>query len=91
MDLKKVTKNVHELKKLNMTKEMLEKQIEALKDEIKSEMTEAETDEILGTDYKVTWKWIHSESFDTKRFKEEHEKLAKRYVKANDTRRFCVA
>lgn len=91
MDLKKVTKNVHELRKLNMEKDELEKKIESLKDEIKSEMTAGKTDEVAGADYKVTWKWIHSESFDTKRFKAEHEKLAKRYMKGSDTRRFCVA
>lgn len=91
MDVKEIGKTVKEIRELTRMKEELENEIKKLQDSIKDEMTKENTDEIKGIDYKVTWKWIHSENFDTKRFKEEHARLAKRYINGKDTRRFCVA
>ena len=88
MDKKVVGKNVRELKKLARAKEEIEKRMEFIKNNIKGEMTKENIDEIAGDDYKVTWKWVHSDNFDTKRFKAEHEKLAKRYMKGSNVRKF---
>lgn len=67
---------------------VLKKEIEALKNDIKSEMGESELAESEG--YIVTWKSYASERFDSKRFKEEHPDTYKRYITYTEGRRFTL-
>jgi predicted phage-related endonuclease len=80
---------VKELKELKLLAEDLEVEIKATEDVIKSIMGDSE--ELRAGEYKVTWKPVVSERFDSKAFKATHSELYNQYTKQSTTRRFCVA
>ena len=66
-------------------------EVEALKDEIKSEMTARGVEELEAGKYIVRWTTILSNRFDTTSFKREHGEMYKMYTKQSTSRRFAVA
>ncbi len=86
-----LTSKVRELKELKMMAEELAAEITAIEDIIKAEMTTRETDELITGEYKIRWKTVVSNRFDTTAFKETHADLYEQYTKTTETRRFTVA
>ena len=86
-----LTSKVKELKELKMMAEELSAEITAIEDVIKAEMTARETDELITGEYKIRWKKVVSNRFDTTSFKKTHADLYEQYTKATETRRFTVA
>lgn len=82
---------VHELRELQRMAAELADMIEAIKDEIKANMTETGTDSLTGTDWMITWKQVTSSRIDTKALQRELPDLVKRYTVETTTRRFCIA
>lgn len=82
---------VHELRELQRMAAELADMIEAIKDEIKANMTENNTDSLTGTDWMITWKQVTSSRIDTKALQRELPDLVKRYTVETTTRRFCIA
>ncbi len=64
---------------------------EALKDEIKAEMLNRDTEEITAGRYICRWTSVLSNRFDTTTFKKEHAEMYKQYTKQSSSRRFSIA
>ena len=62
--------------------------IEGLKDEIKQYMTEHNTDILIGTEHKATYKPVASSRVDTTALKKELPDIAAQYTKTTETKRF---
>lgn len=91
MSTNELTSKVKELKELKMMAEELAAEITAIEDSIKAEMTARETEELITGEYKIRWKKVVSNRFDTTAFKKTHADLYEQYTKTTETRRFTVA
>lgn len=79
------------LQRLDEIKELirkLDKEKKQLEQEIQVKMGENEI-AIIG-DRRVTWKTIHSNRFDSKRFKQDHPDLYKKYINETSYRKFQI-
>lgn len=80
---------MRELAEYTALKEEMEMQIEALKDEVKSYMTEQGVDEVLAEDgSKATWREVISNRFDSTAFKKDFLDIYKEYTKKTTSKRF---
>ena len=67
--------------------EQLQAEAESIKDELKGQMMEHETEELEGTGWRATWHNTKNSRFDSKRFKTDHADLYDQYtVKTTGTR-----
>ena len=64
---------------------------EALRDSIKAEMLERDTEELEAGKYIVRWTSVLSNRFDTTAFKKQHSELYKSFTKQVASKRFSVA
>ena len=63
---------------------------EALRDSIKAEMLEQNTEELEAGAYIVRWTSVLSQRFDTTAFKKSHSDMYKEYTKQVSSRRFTI-
>lgn len=77
-----------ELAEYTMMKEEAENRIESLKADIKSYMAANDTDTVIGSEHKATYKKVVSNRFNSTAFKNEHAELYKEYVKPVTSTRF---
>ncbi|MDO4175208.1 MAG: hypothetical protein Q4D42_10640 [Eubacteriales bacterium] len=82
---------VKQLRELRRMSEELETEMETIKDQIKQHMTMQNVDELIGTDWKVTYKTVNSSRFDTKAFRKDHAVMAEKYTKQTSVRRLTIA
>ena len=83
---------IEELNELEAMIEDIKVQAEAIKDDIKNEMTERNVDEMMVEDYIVRYIDVLTTRFDTKRFKEQlGEGLYNEYTKQVSSKRFSIA
>lgn len=85
-----VVSKIEQLKELEALVREAEKEVEALKDEIKAEMTKRNTEELEAGRYVVRWTSVVSNRFDSTAFKKEMGELYGRYVKQSESRRFSI-
>lgn len=78
------------IKELEAERTELEKRLEALKDEIKEELTVRGVDETEAGEYTVRYKDITSERFDSKAFKASYSNLYGQFLKTTTTKRFSI-
>lgn len=64
-------------------------EVEALKDEIKAAMGDAET--VQAGEYKITWKAVKSSRIDTAALKKALPDVAQAFTRESCTRRFSIA
>ena len=64
---------------------------EALRDEIKAEMLDRETEELVAGAYIVRWTSILSNRFDTTSFKKVYGDLYKAFTKQVSSKRFSIS
>ena len=64
---------------------------EAIRDSIKAEMLERETEELTAGQYIVRWTSVISNRFDTTSFKKVMPDVYKAYTKAVSSRRFSIS
>ena len=81
---------IEQLKELEALVREAEKEVEALKDEIKAEMTKRNTDELEAGRYVVRWTNVLTDRFDSKALKQEMGELYNRYVRTTESRRFSI-
>ncbi len=91
MSMNDIQGKVNDLRSLRMMQEELEKEITAIQNEIKAHMTDTNTDEISGPDFKVTWKLITTSRLDTAGLKKAAPDLFQQFQKVSETRRFLIA
>lgn len=81
---------VEELKELEALIKTAEKEVEALKDEIKRELTEKNTDEVTVGRYTIRWTKVESDRFDSTRFKSAMPDIYDMYIKHTHSKRFSI-
>lgn len=91
MSINEIASKVAELRELRRMAEELQSEIDTITDAIKEHMTAHDTDEISGTDYKITWKPVTRSTIDGAALKKELPEIAARYTKTTTSRRFNVA
>ena len=91
MSISEMNIKVKELRELRRMAEELNAEIEALQDSIKAEMTARSTDEISGTDWRITWKNVTSSRLDTTALKKAMPEIAAQITKSTASRRFVLA
>lgn len=88
MDLLAKIRSLKELEKLISE---AQEELDSIKDELKAEMTNRNTEELDVDIFKIRYKTVKSNRFDTTAFKITHKELYDQYVKQTESRRFTVA
>lgn len=82
---------IKELKKHKREVEELQHNIDAIQSEVKEEMLRRGVEQIMTTDYKISWQTVSSVRLDTKSLKEERPDIYARYAVTAETKRFLVS
>ena len=91
MATNEIIRKLNELSELRRMADELNAEIEAIQDEIKAHMTEADTDTLTAGAFKVTWKAVTSTRIDTAALRKDLPEIWQEYGKTTTTRRFSVA
>ena len=86
-----ITTKIAALKELEDLIEEAKAEAETLRDEIKSEMLNRNTEEMEAGQYIIRWTSVLSQRFDTTGFKKAYADLYKEYTKQVASRRFSIA
>ena len=86
-----ITSKIEALKDLESLIEEAKAEAEALRDEIKSEMLNRDTEELEAGQYIVRWTSVLTQRFDTTAFKKVMPDVYKSYTKQISSRRFTIA
>ena len=65
--------------------------IDGLKDELKAIMQERNTDTLTGTEHKASYKAVTSSRIDTTALKKDAPKIAAKYTRTTESRRFTFS
>ena len=82
---------IEALKDLESLIEEAKAEAEALRDEIKTEMLNRNTEELEAGQYIVRWTSVLTQRFDTTAFKKVMPEVYKEYTKQVSSRRFSIA
>ena len=85
---------ISKIEALNEWEALLEEaqnEAEAIRDSIKAEMLERETEELIAGQYIIRWTPVLSTRFDTAAFKKVYGELHKAYTKQTASRRFSIS
>ena len=91
MATNEIISKLTELAELRKMADELTAEIEAIQDEIKAHMTEADTDTLTAGAFKVTWKAVTSTRIDTAALRKDLPEIWQEYGKTSTTKRFSVA
>ena len=91
MATNEIISKLNELTELRKMAEDLNAEIEAIQEEIKAHMTEADTDTLIAGQYKVSWKSVTSTRIDTTALRKDLPEVWQEYGKTTTSRRFSVA
>ena len=91
MSTVEITSKIEALKDLESLIEEAKAEAEALRDEIKSEMLNRDTEELEAGQYIVRWTSVLTQRFDTTAFKKIMPDVYKEYTKQVSSRRFSIA
>ena len=86
-----ITGKIEALKDLESLIEEAKAEAEALRDEIKTEMMNRNTEEMEAGQYIVRWTSVLTQRFDTTAFKKVLPDVYKEYTKQISSRRFSIA
>ena len=86
-----ITSKIEALKELEALIEEAKAEAETLRDEIKAEMLNRNTEEMEAGQYIVRWTSVLSQRFDTTGFKKAYGELYKDFTKQTASRRFSIA
>lgn len=85
---------IAKIEKMNEWEEMIaeaQAEVNLLKDSIKAEMAERETEELEAGSYIVRYKTVSTSRFDSTSFKKTYEDLYKAFLKQTTSRRFSIS
>ena len=91
MNTHEMESKVKELRELCRMSDELDAEIAALQDSIKAEMTARSTEELTGSDWRITWKSITSRRLDTTALRKALPEVADHFTRETTTRRFVLA
>ena len=90
MSTKEIISKIEALTEWEAIIEEAKAEAEALRDSIKAEMLEKNTEELEAGAYIVRWTSILTNRFDTTAFKKSHGEMYKEYTKQVSSRRFTI-
>ena len=90
MSTVEITSKIEALKDLESLIEEAKAEAEALRDEIKTEMLNRDTEELEAGQYIVRWTSVLTQRFDTTAFKKVMPEVYKEYTKQVSSRRFSI-
>jgi predicted phage-related endonuclease len=91
MSANEMTTKIEALRELEELIEEAKAEAEAIRDEIKTEMLNRNTEELAAGQYIVRWTEILSNRFDTTGFKKIYGDLYKAFTKQTASRRFTIS
>lgn len=86
-----IASKIEQLKELEELIEEAKAEAEALRDEIKNEMLQRNTEELEAGKYIVRWTSVLSQRFDSTAFKRALPEVYKAYIKQSASRRFSIS
>lgn len=86
-----ITSKIEALKELEALIEEAKAEAEALRDEIKTEMLNRNTEEMIAGSYIIRWTSVLSQRFDSTAFKRAMPEVYKAYIKQISSRRFSIS
>ena len=90
MSMGELEVKIRQFKQLQRTQEALEAELEAIKNEIKGEMTARNVEEITAGEYKVRWVEVKNSQLDTKALRAALPEVVARFTVERVTKRFTV-
>lgn len=91
MSTTEITAKVEKIKTLQTMISEMTDEMESLKDEVKAEMTARGVDEMSISCFRVHYKEVTSNRFDTTAFKRVHNDLYNEFCKESKSRRFSIS
>lgn len=91
MSVNELERKIAKMQEWESLAEEAKAEAEALKDEIKAELLERDTEELEAGKFIIRWTSILSNRFDTTSFKKEHSELYKQFTKQVASKRFSIA
>ena len=91
MSIYEVDAKVKELRELRDMEAEVKSAIAVIEDSLKAELLAKNTEVLAGTDYRVTWKTVVTNRFDSAAFKLTHADLFAQFSRSTTTRRFVIA
>ena len=91
MSTHELTAQIESLRALEELIEEAKMEAEVLKDTIKQEMMNRDTEEIMAGQYIVRWTSVLSQRFDTTAFKKVMPEVYKAYTKQVSSKRFTIS
>ena len=91
MSTTEITTKIEALKDLESLIEEAKAEAETLRDEIKAEMLNRDTEELEAGQYIIRWTSVLSQRFDTTAFKKVMPEVYKAYTKQVSSRRFSIS
>lgn len=86
-----ITSKIEALRELEALIEEAKTEAESIRDEIKAEMLNRDTEELEAGQYVVRYTTVLSNRFDTTSFKKLHSELYKAYTKQSTSKRFSIS
>ena len=90
MSTKEIISKIEALTEWEAIIEEAKAEAEALRDSIKAEMLEQNTEELEAGAYIIRWTSVLTNRFDSTAFKKEYNELYKRFTKQISSRRFSI-
>ena len=91
MSQNEIASKIEALKEWEAILEEAQAEAEALRDSIKAQMLQEDTEELAVGTYIIRWTSVLSNRFDSTAFKKEHGELYKSFTKQVASKRFSIA
>ena len=86
-----MVKKIEYLKELENFMDEIKTEADTIRDELKAELSERDTEELMAGNYIIRWTSVLSNRFDTTAFKKIYGELYKAYTKQIASRRFSIS
>lgn len=91
MSKSELIKRIEYLRELEDMEAEIKAEAETIRESLKAEMADRETEELVVGNYIVRWTSVLSNRFDTTGFKKHYGELYKAFTKQSASRRFSVS
>ena len=86
-----MVKAIEELQELESFMDEIKAEADTIRDSLKAEMLERDTEELTAGQYIIRWTSVLSNRFDTTAFKKIYGDLYKSFTKQVNSKRFCIS
>lgn len=90
MDNKTINEKIVDIRNFENEIKQMQEVVDSLKNELKNEMTARGVDELDTGTFKMSYKEVVSNRFDSKAFQKDNEVIYKAYLKESVSKRFTI-